>query len=787
MGPADGAERALGRPQPPGPAPARAPVPASVPSPAPAPASVPSPVRASAVAPLPPTPGRLSRRRLMGAAAVGVGGAVLSACATRAGGAGPSPSSPPVVLTFQPNGTLAFNRTTVTLYQDALQPFYAKHPAVRVNIVPTQWHGNVQAILGGTGADVISDNYPPLYMASGGNLLLKLDGYIKRDNLDVSQWSPGQIASYTGAAPDHGLYMLPGYFSPFIYVVRLADFDAAGVARPDPAWSYQDFALAAKRMTTTIGKQKRFGAVVEWFTDHIGEATWPFFGFGAGMLDKYGHSALSTDSNLAAGKFLYEELFWPGVATTRDQLGPWYGTPEFVRDLTTMQLSWNGLVLDNAQRFQGFDWDYYPPPVFPQGPTCMATDDFYGIAATTKNAEMAWALLTFLAADATAKGWQRSVMKIGLLQPCLNALWDEWIATVAAVAPPLKQKNLHHFKDLAVSGRAFPEQYYPRVDQQCQNVAVPIMRDLWAHKMDVPTAFSQIDLVVNALLAQAEVAEAAQTKMAAAIAAVTPGPGVTYPAPAPDGLGASSTPAERYIVSDQVTGTWTLLGDGTDTYSASDNTTFACLAVTEAQGQWTARVTALANLTCPALSPWAKLGLMIRGDLSDDAPMAALHITGGNGIEWQYRAVPGVTPGGVSNLALKGASGQSAKLTAPLDKLVANYLQSPLWLQLRRLGTTWSAFASTDGKFWTQVGSSQVIRAGGVYLGIHCCAHNSDFNAKGYIRGAFDHLTFTPTQRLQVGDQGVPPGAGPVAANWATVRTGATPAVPPVASSAAAK
>ncbi len=721
--------------------------------------------------------GRISRRRWLGVSAAviaGAGGAVLVASSRRLGGVGPAPSAAPVVLTLQPGGLIPFNRTTIALYQHILRPFLQSNRRVRVQLTPTLWHANVQAILGGMGADVISDNYPPSYMASGGNLLLPLDGYIRRDGLDTAAWPATLLASYRAAAPDHGLYMLPGYFCPRIYALRLSDFDAAGVPRPDPGWSYREFAAAAKAMTRENGGKKRFGAVVDWYSDHIGGATWPFYAFGDGMLDGRGDSQLSNGANIRAGEYLYEQLFWPGVATTRDFLGPTYTSAAFVRDQTSMQLSWNGLVLDNAQRWRGFAWDYYPPPVFPQGPTCAAATNFYAIPATCSHPEAAWALLRFLTGDATSEGWQHGLVHLALQEPSLLALWDKWLAAVQAAAPPLGQKQLRYFKDLSVSGRAFPQQYYPRLDEQCQNLAARSVRALWARNTDVPTAFSRIDLLVNALLARAEAVETAQGKALAAAALVTPGATASYAPPPCDGLGASATPAGGYVLLAPA-GTWTLLGDGTAVGGTSDNTMFACLPITASQGEWSCRLVAVANVSCPQLSPQAAFGLMIRGDLSDDAAMAVLQVTGAGGMQWRCRPVPAVAPGGVAGPVSVPWPGGGATLMAPADRPALNYLLAPVWLRLRRRGTTWTAMASRDGKIWSAVGRPEIIRAGGVWIGVHCCAHNADWGGSGYVRGVFDHLTFVPSARMQVGDQGVPPVAGAVAVDWAS----ATPALVP--------
>jgi ABC-type glycerol-3-phosphate transport system substrate-binding protein len=719
----------------------------------------------------------LPRRSVLrgAAAAVAAGaGAVLAACA--AGGRRPQTSavSTKVTLVLQPNGTLPFNRTLQAVYQQALEPFYAAHPGVEVRLAEPLWGGNVQAILEGTAADVISDNYPPPYMSPFGNLLLPLDDYLKADNIDLSRWSAGQIRSYYQAAPDGSLYMLPGYFSPLIYVVRLDDFAEAGLARPDPAWTHEEFARLCRRLTRVRPDgSRRYGAVVEWNSTILGEATWPFFAFGTGAQDTQGRAILSSPANIRAGRFLYEELFWPGWATTRDLLGPWYNTDEVVADRVSMQLCWDGLVLDNVQRFVHFAWDYYPPPVFPQGPTCMGTDDFYAIAATTQHPDLAWALLKFLTYEDGPRGWQRSMMKAALLQPSLNALWDEWIATVRAAAPLLGDKHLEHFRDMAVTGRAFPEQYWRFADRGCQSLTVPHMRDLWQRKVDVPTAFAAMDREINALLAQAAAAARDQARAAAAIAAVVPGPGNPYPPPARSGAGLPAAPADPYVVHDQAAGAWTLLGVGDDVGAAADSCTFAALAVPDSVGEWTCRVRAVANVSCarsgqPVVSPWLKVGLMARADLSDDAPFVSIHLTGDHGLEVQTRAIPGVAPSAMSGLGLRDARGQRATLTAPPGAPTPNYLLAPVWLRMRRQGRTWTLWASLDGKSWQRMGPPQSCKGmGGAWIGLVCCAHNADFDDRGYIRAVFDNLSFTPAEAVIVGVIGVPPAGGPVPADWA--------------------
>jgi hypothetical protein len=101
---------------------------------------------------------------------------------------------------------------------------------------------------------------------------------------------------------------------------------------------------------------------------------------------------------------------------------------------------------------------------------------------------------------------------------------------------------------------------------------------------------------------------------------------------------------------------------------------------------------------------------------------------------------------------------------------MANYLLKPIWLKLERHGTMWHAFTSWDGVTWTPAGSPTPVEMTSAWIGVFACAHNGDFNGKGYIRATFDNLQgFTPLYVYQIGQSGVPPAAGPVPKNWATL------------------
>jgi ABC-type transport system involved in multi-copper enzyme maturation permease subunit len=84
----------------------------------------------------------------------------------------------------------------------------------------------------------------------------------------------------------------------------------------------------------------------------------------------------------------------------------------------------------------------------------------------------------------------------------------------------------------------------------------------------------------------------------------------------------------------------------------------------------------------PGVQPWSKAGLIIRADTTQGSAYAAIMVTGGHGVRWQYdytHDTAGI-PGAVSAVA-------------------------PRWLRLTRSGEVVTGYDSTDGTHWTQVGS----------------------------------------------------------------------------------
>ncbi len=383
---------------------------------------------------------RFPRRRVLrSGCATAAGAVVLAACGPAAR---PTAASGTVtvkvaldIYALQQYGTVT---ERAALFAKVLAEFEAANRGVRVQQVPFINTAAIQtAIVAGSAPDVFPDASKYISYIDG-QLLLKLDQYIRRDNVRMSAFSPKMVE---WLALPFGTFALSRESDANAFAVDLSALDEAGLPYPPSDWTHTEFAQLCGALTRTTNGKKRIGAM--FIYGGFGVLSEFRGGFGAHITDtSRTRQTLSTPQGIAAGDWWFNELLLPGIAATG------VGAP----GATVIQnLDMNFLLhLFTAWGTQR-KWVFYPPPVYPQGRSTGMAGNFWGISATTRVAEQAWALLRWLAVEPV---WQRFMMKTFLWPPGLNALLSEWVAVVTQVAPALADKQLHWYTDAAAQGWA---------------------------------------------------------------------------------------------------------------------------------------------------------------------------------------------------------------------------------------------------------------------------------------------------------------------------------------------
>jgi len=143
-------------------------------------------------------------------------------------------------------------------------------------------------------------------------------------------------------------------------------------------------------------------------------------------------------------------------------------------------------------------------------------------------------------------------------------------------------------------------------------------------------------------------------------------------------------------------GTFTVTGSGADIWGTADELRYV---YQSASGDCsvTARVASVQNTSLSA-----KAGVMIRETLNANSTFAAAYLTPQNLAKFEYRAT-------------SGGSAANNNLTATTI---------PYWVRVTRVGNTFSAYRSTDGSTWSQLGTSVTITMGiNVFIGLPVCSH----------------------------------------------------------------
>ena len=572
-----------------------------------------------------------------------------------------------------------------------------------------------------------------------GGYLYDIAPYVKTDNVDLNVFSSTQLQRYYY---NGGFYGLPMYLGTIALQANLGMIDAMGLPAPTTSWNYLEWERIM-RATTDPGK-KTVGALgfpTVFPNEYI------YRGFGGGIvtpadaarcgLNSAGSVACTSwvrDMNLVLNRAL-------GAATAG--VGDAFAAG---RGATQLQGIW-GVVFSLAA-LQGLNWDFLPMPAWPQGPTCFATSDLWGISANTKYPQAAFELVKYVA---TEPYFPRMFTKGWLLTPSLKSVWPEWIEEVKAVVPFARDKNWEAFSELPLTNRAFTHAPFAYNSVEAYNLLAPYAEAITSRKVSVIGGSTEAAKQVDAFEAQGPRTNGAFSAALASLEKEAARGSLTSPARTGQGNAPAAVPTGYFSATPG--GVYTLIGDGADVWNPTTNCVFAGSASTAVDAQFTCRVTLIANVNCPHLSQWAKIGLIACGDLSDIASAVAIAATGGNGVYQQVQVAPslGWTNQGAPSPTTQVGLVAPAFLTVPNLQKVANYLLRPIWLRLVRAGLIWSSFTSRDGITWAAAGPRVTVEMGGAWIGVFATSHNNSFNGKGTVKATFDHLSFPATTVVQIG------------------------------------
>lgn len=292
--------------------------------------------------------------------------------------------------------------------------FEAAHPDINVTVEVADWDSYWEKLrvqmAGGTPPDVFAMDAPlyPDWQSRG--VLLNLQPYLDADPALSDGVYPITMQAYKTA---DGIYGLPRDFQTIVLYYNKDMFDAAGVAYPTDAWTWDDFRAAAKALTLDKDGD---GTTDQWgFWAEVLDPE-PFWGsviwsFGGDIVDiAAGKTLISSPEATAGFQFIYDMWLTDKSMPTEQQLAQ-YGYDGFLSGVAAMGVSGHWSVPDYAT--VAFNWDIAPLPIGPAGRATGLNSAGFVIAKDSKNPDAAWEFVKYAFSDAG----QTELAKVGLAIP----------------------------------------------------------------------------------------------------------------------------------------------------------------------------------------------------------------------------------------------------------------------------------------------------------------------------------------------------------------------------------
>ncbi len=457
------------------------------------------------------TRGACTRRSLLRASLAGGAGMALAGCGSSLARLTQA-ARRPVVLSWRPWIPTSGGSTSRVLLQEGIRPWLARNPGVEVHLVELGDTTDVVASLeAGMGPDVFEDSVLSPYTAA--EQVQDLMPWVRRDGVSLNAFAGGRprLGPLQGPGVDgrQALYGLPAHTRTVSMAVNLGVLDASGLGRPDPSWTYQDWANLWQQVVAA--NPGRWGGSLDWSGyDGSGGNPAPFYlrGFGGEYVDPANRTLcwLDQSGSLAALSWCYGLQLGNICGGSTDQD---FGTGRLVSG----PLGTTGGLLLAAQQWRDLHWGVYPMPRWPQGRFTLGSGQFCAMWAGTGAPDVAWSLMHYLCVQ---QDWQRYLIVMALLGPNQSNLWSEWKARVLSTAPPLQSVDLQVFVDAVQREELYPGLSFQFAEEQSTEILETFGSQVQSGMSVQAAALAatrQIDAVQSAAALQEQAARAAAARL----------------------------------------------------------------------------------------------------------------------------------------------------------------------------------------------------------------------------------------------------------------------------------
>lgn len=383
----------------------------------------------------------------------------------------------------------------IATHQKVADAFMAEHPDIKVEIMGEPWNDyftKMQTLWASGDAAAIPDVlflWPtPRYAAEG--VLEDLTPYIESAGYDLNDYWPALLES---ASYDGKVYGFPRDIGLEVLYYNKDIFDEVGVEYPTDAWTWDDLAAAAEKLSIVdaSGRVDRYGLAMEggkwslWLNQNKGT-----------ILDDMRNPSkctLDQPEALAAVQFFADLMNnnWAMRDANLSQAGG---------DAAVFASGQAAMIIQNASRVSAFNqaemnYDVQVVPI-PEGGqrSASAGGAAWVMSSGADNKETAWTFLSWLQ---STDGGQRLYTESGEIFPALQST-ARGAAFLESGQPPANRQAFLTEGENAKVGRFG---YFPEWDELSGSILDPALQQVWAGDAQPADVLPALCEQVNAFLA----------------------------------------------------------------------------------------------------------------------------------------------------------------------------------------------------------------------------------------------------------------------------------------------
>lgn len=318
--------------------------------------------------------------------------------------------------------------------------FEAENPGIKIELQVTGW-GEYWTMLeaaatGGSLPDVFWMHSNEIYKYGSNDMLLDLDEYIGRDNIDLTKYPQGLVDIYN---VDESQYAIPKDFDTIGLWYNKTMFDEAGLEYPDESWTWETLREAAEILTD---EEKGQYGISAQLSNQEGYYNYVYQNGGTILTDER-TSGYDLPETIEALEYYF--------GFVHDGL-----SPESYTDTDSRAFLENGIAamanfgswqlpafLDNEYLVENFD--VAPLPSKDGNATTIYNGLGNAIDANTDNPEEAWLFLSYLSSEDV----QRKASKLGIAISAYEGTAEDWIDSNT-------EFNLKVYVDMVENGQIRP-------------------------------------------------------------------------------------------------------------------------------------------------------------------------------------------------------------------------------------------------------------------------------------------------------------------------------------------